>query len=532
MRAADLGWASAGEDASVNELERRGAELLGKEAAVLVPTCTMANLAALLAQGRPGQSVVVEASAHVMTSESDGISTLAGLAPFALDGEGGRLEPGEVDRAFRRSGGALLCLENTHTRAGGTVLDVERTEALAGAARRYGARVHLDGARLPNAAVALGVPLAALAAPVDTVSLSLNKGLAAPFGALLAGDAATIAAARVHARRLGGGTMHKAGIAAAAGLVALAQVDRLAEDNRRASELARLLGLGEAETNIVLTELPVDALRRATSRGVLALAPDGARAARDPPRHRRRGRRRAAEAVRASARRLRAVAAGAVRRSRTMPHAAVADRDDAGGGERELASRPSRSASRRAGRRPARRRGTRRSRAPAARPRRCSGASSWIVESAFVPHSVYVIPVRKSSTQTIGSECCGASSSSKKPKPAAPTSSSRRLARLATVALIIAPHERARSEHRGDQAEDLRARVERAVGDERQQHVEVERERREREHGDEGDERAARVADEAERVGGAAEHGRLAVAAHRAASRDVSSASRQPTITR
>ena len=143
----------------------------------------------------------------------DGISELAGLAPFAVDADGGRLDPGEVERAFRRSGAALLCLENTHTRAGGTVTDVARTEALAAAARRHGARVHLDGARLPNAAVALGVPLAALAAPVDTVALSLNKGLCAPFGALLAGDAATIAAARLHVRRLGGGTMHKAGIA-------------------------------------------------------------------------------------------------------------------------------------------------------------------------------------------------------------------------------------------------------------------------------------------------------------------------------
>src|SRR6478736_3293532 len=131
MRAARLGWADGGDDENVNELERRGAELLGKQAALFVPTCTAANLAALLTQGIPGQSVVVERSAHVMTSEADGISQLAGLAPFA------------VDRAFRRSGAALLCLENTHTRAGGTVTDVALTEALAAVARRYGARVHL-----------------------------------------------------------------------------------------------------------------------------------------------------------------------------------------------------------------------------------------------------------------------------------------------------------------------------------------------------------------------------------------------------
>jgi len=277
MRAAKLGWADGGDDESVNELEQRGAELLGKQAAVLVPTCTMANLAALLTHCVQGQSVVLEREAHVITSEAGGISELAGLVPFLVDGEAGRLDPGETDRAFRRSGAALLCLENTHTRAGGTVTDVERTEALAAAARRYGARVHLDGARLPNAAVALCVPLAELAGPVDTVALSLNKGLCAPFGALLAGDASTIEAARLHTRRLGGGTIHKLGLAAAAGLVALGLVDRLAEDHRRARDLAGLLGLAPPETNIVLTELPVDEIPVLRERGVLAMAPDGVR---------------------------------------------------------------------------------------------------------------------------------------------------------------------------------------------------------------------------------------------------------------
>jgi threonine aldolase len=277
MRSARFGWASAGEDENVNRLERRGAALLGKEAAVFVPTCTTANIAALLAHGIAGQSVVVERSAHVMTSESLGISELAGLVPFPVDAERGRLDPGVVDRALRRSGAALLCLENTHTRAGGTVTDVALTEALASVARRYGARIHLDGARLPNAAVALGVPLAALAAPVDTVALSLNKGLCAPFGALLAGDLGTIEAARLHVRRLGGGTIHKAGILAAAGLLALDLVDRLAEDHRRAKALAASLGLAEPETNIVLTQFAASALPDLATRGVLAFAPDGER---------------------------------------------------------------------------------------------------------------------------------------------------------------------------------------------------------------------------------------------------------------
>ncbi len=282
MRAAQLGWASAGEDESVALLERRGADLLGKEAAVFVPTCTMANLAALLTLGASGRAAVVEASAHVVVSEADGISELAGLIPIPVDSDSGRLDPDEVHAELARTGAAVLCLENTHTRAGGTVTDVARMEALAAAARRQGARVHLDGARLANAAVALGVPLAALAAPADTVALSLNKGLSAPFGALLAGDEAAVRSARLHARRLGGGTMHKAGIAAAAGLVALGLVDRLADDHRRARRLAGLLGLDPAqvETNIVLADGGRDAaalVERLAARGVLALTLDGRR---------------------------------------------------------------------------------------------------------------------------------------------------------------------------------------------------------------------------------------------------------------
>jgi threonine aldolase len=244
MRAARLGWATYGEDENVNELERRGAELLGKEAAVLVPTCSLANLAALLAQTEPGDRVLVDADMHIRTSEGDWLTEVA------------RLEVGEP--------AAVVCIENTHTRRGGTVLTAEQTAELASRAPRS----HLDGARLANAAVALGVPLAELAAPVDTVALSLNKGLCAPMGALLAGDADTIATARVHVKRLGGATVHKAGIYAAAGLLALDMVDRLADDHRRARELARLIGAPEPETNIVYHDVDVDRLRE---RGVLAM---------------------------------------------------------------------------------------------------------------------------------------------------------------------------------------------------------------------------------------------------------------------
>ncbi len=248
MRAAELGWASIGDDPAVLELEARGAALLGKEAAVLVPTCSMANLVALLALTEPGDRVLVEPDAHIETSEGDWLRALAGL------------DVGEP--------AAVACLENTHTRRGGTVLGVTETAERAALAPR----AHLDGARLANAAVALGVPLAALAAPADTVALSLNKGLCAPAGALLAGEAAVIAEARVHLRRLGGATIHKAGLLAAAGLVALGLVDRLADDHRRARDLARLIGADEPQTNIVLADADVE---RLAARGVLALAYDG-----------------------------------------------------------------------------------------------------------------------------------------------------------------------------------------------------------------------------------------------------------------
>jgi threonine aldolase len=256
MRAAPFGWAAAGEDETVNELERRVAALLGKEAGMFVTTCTAANLAAVVALGEPGQRVAIDADAHILVNEGGWLTELARLEPVAPDA------PAEI-----------VCLENTRTRAGGTILTVAETAARAS----RGDRVHLDGARLANAAVALGVPLAELAAPADTVAFSLNKGLCAPVGSVLAGDAETIAAARTVLRRIGAATIHKAGILAAAGIVALDLIDRLADDHRRARRLAELLGLPAPETNLVLSDLPAAALPPLAALGVLALAPDGAR---------------------------------------------------------------------------------------------------------------------------------------------------------------------------------------------------------------------------------------------------------------
>lgn len=292
MRAARLGWATYGEDPSVNELQERMATLLGKEAALWVPTCGMANLVALLTIAPRESTVVLEASSHVLTSESMGIEEIAGLEPLSLWAEDGRLDPVEVEELIGDAGAAMLVLENTHTRAGGTVLTPELTAELAGAAHRHGAYVHLDAARLFNAAVALGVPVRELAAPVNTVAVSLNKGLCAPMGAILAGRTQVIELCQRTLHRLGGASVHKAGIAAAAALVALdTLVERLADDHRRARELAALLqevpGLevrpAEIETNIVLVDVsgtgldPDEFLRLVAERGVLGLERDTSR---------------------------------------------------------------------------------------------------------------------------------------------------------------------------------------------------------------------------------------------------------------
>jgi threonine aldolase len=291
MRAAPLGWATYGEDPSVNRLQEEAAALLGKEAALWVPTCGMANLVALLTIVPRGGAVVLETASHILTSEAMAITEIAGLEPRSLWAPDGRLDPAEVEELIVESGAGLLVLENTHTRAGGTVLTPELTAELAAAAHRHDAYVHLDGARLANAAVALGVPLAKLAASVNTVALSLNKGLCAPLGTILAGRAPVIELAHRTLRRLGGASIHKAGIPAAAGLLALGLVDRLANDHRRARELGALLARIDGlrleperiETNIVLVDVsgtglePDEFVRRLRERGVLALERDTSR---------------------------------------------------------------------------------------------------------------------------------------------------------------------------------------------------------------------------------------------------------------
>lgn len=244
-------------------LEAKLATLLGKEAAAWTLTCSAANLAALLTLAEPHDRVALQRDAHILTTEGMGIEHVARLVPVGL---------------ADAHGAALVCLENTHTRSGGTVLTVEETAELASRAPA----AHLDGARLPNAAASLGVSLAELAAPVDTVALSLNKGLGAPLGAALAGRAATIEDARVQLRRIGAASVHKAYVFAAAGLVALDRLSVIADDNRRARVLAERLAALEsvtvdaAATNIVLVSFDRldanSAIKHLRDAGVLALA--------------------------------------------------------------------------------------------------------------------------------------------------------------------------------------------------------------------------------------------------------------------
>jgi threonine aldolase len=212
----------AARSADLPRLESLAADLLGKEAALWMPTCSVANLVALLTLCEPGDAVALVEEAHILTTEGMGIENIAGLDPVALGEDA-----------------VLVCIENTHTREGGTFLSVAETERLC----ELAPRAHLDGARLPNAAVSQEVTMAELAAPADTVAVSLNKALCAPFGAVLAGEAPVIEEARVNLRRVGGATVHKAHLAAAAGIVALEQMlDRIADDHRRARELAEGLG--------------------------------------------------------------------------------------------------------------------------------------------------------------------------------------------------------------------------------------------------------------------------------------------------
>jgi threonine aldolase len=266
MAEAEVGDDVYGEDPTVERLQQRAAELLGMEAALFVPSGTMANAIAVRILTRRGDEVLVERRSHVVRYELSGMSQLSGVMPRMVDAPGGHLTAEHVRAAvapwaYYKSDVSLVVLENTHNLGGGTVQRVEDVQAVLAAARSAGCRVHVDGARLWHASVALGVPPAALVAGVDTVMTCLSKGLCAPVGSLLASSRERIGEAR-RIRKLLGGGMRQAGILAAAGLVALdTLLPRLAEDHAHArllaSALARCPGAAVApvETNIVVAVL-------------------------------------------------------------------------------------------------------------------------------------------------------------------------------------------------------------------------------------------------------------------------------------
>ena len=264
MAAADVGDDVWDEDPTIHRLQARAAEMVGKEASLFVPSGTMGNLCAMLAHTRPGEEVIVEAESHIVQSEVAGASVVGGLQLRALETDDGRLKPGQVqaairDRDLHQPPTGLLCLENTHNRHGGTCVSPRQTAALAQVAHDAGFPVHLDGARVFNAAVALGVDVRVLTGPVDSVMFCLSKGLSAPVGSMLAGPSDFVERARRMRKMLGGG-MRQAGVLAAAGLCALNEmVDRLANDHANARRLAEGLeglpgidiDLARVETNMV-----------------------------------------------------------------------------------------------------------------------------------------------------------------------------------------------------------------------------------------------------------------------------------------
>jgi threonine aldolase len=253
MAAAEVGDEQEREDPTTNELQRRMAELLGHEAALFFPTATMANQAALRVLSRPGCKVVAEERTHVLIYEWGGPAIHSGLVMQGLVAEAGRPTPEQVEELDEFGPGSVLVLENTHRSSGGRIWPLDDFRAMLDATRACGAAVHLDGARLFNAAVGAGVEPSSWAASADTVTICFSKGLGCPFGAILAGPAETIERAW-EGKFLFGGALRQSGIASAAMLYALDHhVERLADDHAHAKRLAQGIGLDPAtvETNFV-----------------------------------------------------------------------------------------------------------------------------------------------------------------------------------------------------------------------------------------------------------------------------------------
>ena len=247
MAEAEVGDDQYGEDPTVNRLEKRAAEILDKEAALYVASGMMGNLCGVLSQTQRGDEVILGDLAHIVQNEMGACFVLGGVVPRLVPNRDGLPSLDDLAAAVRPQGmyprTSLVCLENSHNNCGGAVITAEQTKAVADFAHTRGLRVHLDGARIFNAAAALGADVKALVRDVDTVQFCFSKGLAAPVGSILCGDGETVAKAR-RVRKMLGGAMRQAGVIAAAALVALEEMrDRLIEDHRNAKKLAH--GLAE-----------------------------------------------------------------------------------------------------------------------------------------------------------------------------------------------------------------------------------------------------------------------------------------------
>ncbi|MGH2349391.1 MAG: GntG family PLP-dependent aldolase [bacterium] len=289
MARARVGDDVFGEDPTIRELEELAAHEFGKAAGLFVPSGTMANLVAVLTHTRRGDAAIVEADSHTYNYEAGGMAAVAGVMPHPIPGHRGYLTPEQLRAAVHApdphyAPARLVCLENTHNRHGGVPFGPAEMDAVCLAAHDLGLAVHIDGARIFNAAVALGMPAASLVRTADSVMFCVSKGLSAPVGSVLLGGEEFISRARRFRKMVGGG-MRQAGVIAAAGIVALrTMVDRLAEDHAHARRLAEgiaaIPGLSVqadlVRTNIVyfgvLPAVPVaEFLRRLAGDGVLVL---------------------------------------------------------------------------------------------------------------------------------------------------------------------------------------------------------------------------------------------------------------------
>jgi threonine aldolase len=279
------------EDPTVNQLEETAAKMMGKEAALLMPSGTMANLASIKTNTKWGDSIILEEDSHIYWYELGGISAIAGTLPIAIKGKMGYMDPKDIESSIRAKDlhtaeTTLVCIENTHNRAGGTIVTPTQIKNISQITKEYGLKLYMDGARIFNAAVALKVDVRELTRFVDNLMFCLSKGLSCPIGSIIVGTDEFINTAKKTRKILGGG-MRQAGIIAAPGIIALEKmVDRLENDHKNAYFLAK--GLAEIEgidinldlvqTNIVMCEidgLGVDAdifICKLKEHGVLALS--------------------------------------------------------------------------------------------------------------------------------------------------------------------------------------------------------------------------------------------------------------------